>query len=184
MDDWIDGQIDGQMNMKMGVGWIDGLMGGHTVSTTTPLIYQAKCSLTVETVKLSYLGNLLFSSLFLACFLFLVSTSAFKKCLAGSAVQPQPLTRGSSLNQNHFLFHLLLYSQIGHKEVSKRGQVAQTVAFPTPRLHFLGIREQPRGDISASQTADVETYPGDWANTGSILNRSNNQCFAKPDSYI
>jgi len=40
------------------------------------------------------------------------------------------------------------------------------------------------GDISASQTADVEVYPGDQANTGSILNRSNNDCFAKPHFYV
>jgi len=40
------------------------------------------------------------------------------------------------------------------------------------------------GDISASQTADVEVYPGDQANTGSILNRSNNDCFAKPHIYV
>lgn len=61
------------------------------VSTTTPLIYQAECSLTVETVKLNYLGNWLFSSLSLSRFLFLVSNLAFKKCLAGSVVQSQPL---------------------------------------------------------------------------------------------
>lgn len=46
------------------------------------------------------------------------------------------------------------------------------------------MAEWPGGDITASQTADIEMYPGDQANTGSVLNRSNNQCFAEPDSHV
>lgn len=119
------------------------------------------------------------------------------KCLRGSVVRLACSSGEAPWTQTSFYSSYCFIPKTGHKKVSERGHVPFTVVvFTTLRLQFLGIREWqkiflflfsfewPRGAISASQTADVEMYPGDQANTGSILNRSNNRCFAKPDFSV